>query len=347
MKKRTLPASVLAFVLGLALTGMTAVSLPSLVFAAESPATEAFTFVQLADPQLGKGGTAPNPYEFTVSSFKRAVRLVNALEVDFVVICGDLIHRSYQDANSLADFQEIQAGFTVPYYIAPGNHDVGDGGSRPTVASLNRYRQIFGEDYFSVEHKGYTFAIANTSLWRYQVQGESETHDSWFKQTLAAARDTNSPVFVVQHYPIADLKLSAADKLELLTLLETSGVVAVLAGHKHRLIIEDYNGIQLVAGESTGQNDDGRPLGFRIWHVDSPTSITHDFIPLELTADFNGDEIIDGADMDIMVEHWGENYALCDIAPPPFGDGIVDVQDMIVLVENLTTEVVDPNLVAR
>jgi 3',5'-cyclic AMP phosphodiesterase CpdA len=296
---------------------MTAVSFHSRVFAAESPATEAFTFVQISDPQLGKGGSAPNPYEFTVSSFKRAVRLVNALEVDFAIICGDLIHRAYQDPNSLADFKEIQAGFTVPCYIAPGNHDVGDGGSRPTVSSLNRYRQEFGEDYFSVEHKGYTFAIANTSLWRYQVQGESETHDSWFKQTLAAARDKNSPVFVAQHYPIADLRLSAADELELLTLLDTSGVVAVLAGHKHRLIVEDYNGIQLVAGESTGQNDDGRPLGFRIWHVDSPTSITHDFIPLELTADFNGDEIIDAADMDIMVEHWGEDYALCDIAPPP------------------------------
>ncbi|MHC4806693.1 MAG: hypothetical protein ACYTBX_10595, partial [Planctomycetota bacterium] len=91
--KKMLRILVMAFVLGLLLAGMTAVSFHSRVFAAESPATEAFTFVQISDPQLGKGGSAPNPYEFTVSSFKRAVRLVNALEVDFAVICGDLIHR--------------------------------------------------------------------------------------------------------------------------------------------------------------------------------------------------------------------------------------------------------------
>jgi sugar lactone lactonase YvrE len=54
-------------------------------------------------------------------------------------------------------------------------------------------------------------------------------------------------------------------------------------------------------------------------------------------VDFNGDGIVDCADMCIMVEHWGENYPLCDIGPTPFGDGIVDVQDLIILSEHLFT----------
>jgi predicted MPP superfamily phosphohydrolase len=326
---------VLAFVLGLALTGIVAVSLHGPVFAAESPATEAFTFVQLCDTQLGKGG-----YEQSVSSFKQAVRLINALKVDLVVICGDLVDNF--DDRSIADFKEIEAGLTMPCYPAPGNHDVGN---TPTVASLNHYRQVMGEDYFSVEHKGYTFVMANTSLWRTQVPGESQAHDSWFKQTLAAASDKNSPVFVVQHHPIRSLPTAN----ELLALFETSGVVAVLAGHTHTTTIEDYKGIQLVNGECTSTNSDGRPLGFRLWHVDSPTSITHEFIPLTQaipTPDFNGDEIVDCADMCIMVEHWGENYALCDIAPPLFGDGIVDVQDLIALAEHLYEEILPVELVA-
>jgi Tol biopolymer transport system component len=52
-------------------------------------------------------------------------------------------------------------------------------------------------------------------------------------------------------------------------------------------------------------------------------------------VDLNGDCKVDLADMHIMVDHWGENYALCDIGPTPLGDGIVDIQDFIVLTEHL------------
>ena len=65
------------------------------------------------------------------------------------------------------------------------------------------------------------------------------------------------------------------------------------------------------------------------------------------SPDFNGDGIVDAADMCIMVDHWGENYPLCDIGPTPLGDGIVDVQDLIVLAEYLFKEVNDPTLVAH
>lgn len=61
------------------------------------------------------------------------------------------------------------------------------------------------------------------------------------------------------------------------------------------------------------------------------------------TPDFNVDGIVDAADMCIIVDHWGENYRLCDIGPAPFGDGIIDVQDLIVLAEYLFEE---PGLIA-
>jgi N-acetylneuraminic acid mutarotase len=71
------------------------------------------------------------------------------------------------------------------------------------------------------------------------------------------------------------------------------------------------------------------------------------------SPDFNGDGIVDSADMRIMVNHWLTDYPLCDIAPPPFGDGIVDVQDLILLQdltllsEDLFEDVDDPTLVAH
>jgi len=58
-------------------------------------------------------------------------------------------------------------------------------------------------------------------------------------------------------------------------------------------------------------------------------------VSIEPVCDLNNDLKVDLADMHIMVDHWGKNNPLCDIGPTPIGDGIVDIQDMIVLAENL------------
>jgi len=52
-------------------------------------------------------------------------------------------------------------------------------------------------------------------------------------------------------------------------------------------------------------------------------------------VDLNSDGIVDCADMCIMVDYWGTDEPPCDIGPLPWGDGIVDVQDLIVLAEHL------------
>ncbi|MEJ2702370.1 MAG: SMP-30/gluconolactonase/LRE family protein [Sedimentisphaerales bacterium] len=44
--------------------------------------------------------------------------------------------------------------------------------------------------------------------------------------------------------------------------------------------------------------------------------------------DFNGDGVVDINDLVILIEYWGTDEALCDIAPAPFGDGIVDILDL-------------------
>jgi hypothetical protein len=69
--------------------------------------------------------------------------------------------------------------------------------------------------------------------------------------------------------------------------------------------------------------------------------------PIIPIVDFNCDGVVDSADVCIMVDHWGENYSLCDIGPTPIGDGMVDVQDLIVLAEHLFEDVNDPTLVAH
>jgi len=55
-------------------------------------------------------------------------------------------------------------------------------------------------------------------------------------------------------------------------------------------------------------------------------------------VDLNNDGIVDAADMCIIVDNWGTDDPLCDIGPMPWGDGIVDLEDLIVLAEHLFEE---------
>jgi hypothetical protein len=50
-------------------------------------------------------------------------------------------------------------------------------------------------------------------------------------------------------------------------------------------------------------------------------------------VDFNGDGKIGATDRDILLSNWGRSQLLCDIAPLPLGDGVVDGRDLAVLDE--------------
>jgi hypothetical protein len=70
-------------------------------------------------------------------------------------------------------------------------------------------------------------------------------------------------------------------------------------------------------------------------------------VPIFLIVDFNDDANVDEKDILTMAQHWCENYPLCDIGPMPWGDGIVDVQDLVVLAEYIEPEIRDPALIAH
>ena len=67
-------------------------------------------------------------------------------------------------------------------------------------------------------------------------------------------------------------------------------------------------------------------------------------IPL---VDLNGDGIVNSSDMCIVIELWNTDNPICDIGPAPWGDGIVDVEDLKVLAEHLFEQVNDPTLMTH
>jgi len=66
----------------------------------------------------------------------------------------------------------------------------------------------------------------------------------------------------------------------------------------------------------------------------SVLSTVWEFIP-EPEFDFNGDGVVDAQDLSIMVDHWHTDSPRHDLAPFPAGDGIVDAQDLVTLSEHL------------
>ncbi len=65
------------------------------------------------------------------------------------------------------------------------------------------------------------------------------------------------------------------------------------------------------------------------------------------TPDFTGDGQVDIQDLLILIEHWGQAEPSLDIAPPPFGDGMIDANDLEALMAYWGREVGDPALAAH
>ena len=236
--------------------------------------TKKFTFAQICDPQLGFGKS----YRHDIETFKQAVKKVNELKPNFVVICGDLVNSANDE--SYIDFKKINLGFKVPSCLISGNHDVGN---TPTEATLKYYRKTIGKDYFSFKNKGVTFIVLNSQLFKSPVEDESEKQYTWLKKTLWSAKIKKSPVIILQHYPLfinnpdetnEYYNLPFETRKKLLKLFDVNGVVAVLGGHLHKRITNYYKGILLANEGSTCRNFDTTPLGFTLWECEIVTDST-------------------------------------------------------------------------
>lgn len=267
-----------------------------------------FTFIQVCDPQIRVG---PDDSAFraegTVERFEAAARQINALNPDFVIVCGDLVQRS--GGESFAAYRDLRDRIAVPCYTAPGNHDFNPsrGDERPTPERLRLYREFFGNDYFAFVHEGRAFVFLNTPLylakeggdhWRVEpfegvIEEEYDKQDAWLRRTLAGYATRGLPIFLIGHHPLhpdmpglAPGVLPVPLRRDLFRLFQETGVGAVLGGHGHRVFIREYEGIPFVHAHTTSfllepdpeKRDD---FGFRCWRVHADGTYTHEFIPLE------------------------------------------------------------------
>lgn len=222
--------------------------------------------------------------------YEKAIAEANRLRPDFVVMCGDMT----QDANDLDQLGELKRitaklDDNIPMYWVAGNHDVGD---RPTPGTLAQYRQRFGEDNYSFDHKGSHFAVINSCVCfdPTDVPDEWESLIAFFKSDLSEARANGcNHILVLLHHPLfldtpddpdGDFVIPKKRRAVLLDIMKSNKVTAAFAGHVHRNILGSDGDLQMVASGSVGYPLGDDPSGFRVVEV-LDGSITHEYFSLD------------------------------------------------------------------
>ncbi|MCP3690191.1 MAG: hypothetical protein GY784_17440, partial [Gammaproteobacteria bacterium] len=196
---------------------------------------------------------------------------INAMKPEFVVHLGDItdpVPISPEFGGSAQVFHKASKVFSMPYYLVPGNHDIGEK-IHPALPKVNdkvsitkhtieQYEQHFERQRYSFEHEGCLFLVINTMLFNSKLEEEQGQWD-WLKKTLC--ENTGKRVFVFGHYPIY---LSAKDepgfydnidepaRSQLIDLLEQHKVEGYYAGHVHNFFYNYLNGMHQFALPSTG-----------------------------------------------------------------------------------------------
>jgi 3',5'-cyclic AMP phosphodiesterase CpdA len=227
------------------------------------------TLAQLCDPQLGFG---EDGFDADVARLEQAIRQINELTPDAVLIAGDMVN-DISDTDAVKTVLEKIAQIQSPVLLTAGNHDLPD---PVTAEGLKRYRSFFGEDFRVLECKGRCIISANSQLWREAPLEESARHDQRLHDALQKAKKKGQPVLLMTHVPPFVTSANEADEYfnlpetkrnELLRLCEDHHVIIWLAGHTHKTAQRRYKDIAILNGETTSRNFDKHPFGFRLLTV--------------------------------------------------------------------------------
>lgn len=227
--------------------------------------SDAFLFIQLADPQFGMY-TKDRDFAQETANYEFAIATANRLKPRFVIVCGDLVNKPGDEAQ-IAEYQRISKKLdsSIRLYHVAGNHDVGN---VPTPEANAAYRARFGPDFYSFREGPIYGIVLNSSL-IHSPQGAPEDFEkqkSWLKAELEKARQSTAPHIVVfQHHPFFLERGDEPDQyfnipLErrkpLLELFHQYSVRYLFAGHYHRNAQGRDGEIEMITTGPVGQ-----PLG--------------------------------------------------------------------------------------
>lgn len=206
----------------------------------------------LSDPHLSTGALAGGPARALHTALGRAA----ALDVDAVVITGDLVDRATPAAYEVLRevLEDAARSMRAPVLLAAGNHDDAD-----------VLRELFGgtshlaggrSTHYAQELPGARLLVLDSAV-RGQGAGRiGEPQLTWLAAELSAHPDV--PTLLALHHPPAAVGIPFLDGMGLddaSALAEVVSahrqVVRVLAGHVHRTTTTAFAGSVAVTAPST------------------------------------------------------------------------------------------------
>lgn len=228
----------------------------------------------VADPHCTRGTDDDQP--MYRGRFEKAIAAVNAVQVDAVLIAGDLV--SSMRNEYVHDFKQMIRHFEAPTYYVPGNHDVGDKvlpeKQGVTSARVAKYEMALGPSYW-VQQIGWLRVIGlNSSLF---ASGLPEEEQQWaFLENLLDPRTDPVPTVLLMHHPPFSKtplepggvywNIEPTERARLTSMAQRAGVMAILSGHLHYSIAHNLDGIQYVTSPpvSFGLPRGKRPQGWTL-----------------------------------------------------------------------------------
>ncbi len=229
-------------------------------------------------------------HDWDAERWAAAIEIANHLRPEFVVVGGDMIDdpsRAEQVESLLSIASRLDDD--IPIHWAPGNHDISSNFLVPSAHDIDKYREIFGPDYYSFSYGPVTYVVMNTVVIDHPelVPDEFEEQMEWLERELTVAE---GEVVLMGHHPLfvrsADeddtyWNLPVERRRRILELAHGAGVRLALAGHWHRNSIAHDGPLEMVTSGPIGYPLGDDPSGYRIVNV-TDRGLSHRYEPLEL-----------------------------------------------------------------
>jgi serine/threonine-protein phosphatase CPPED1 len=244
-----------------------------------------FFFIQLTDPQFGFI-ESNNGFEKETALYEKAVKEINRLKPDFVVITGDFVN-TQGDKLQIAEFKRITGMIDtkVPVYYTPGNHDIGQA---PAQQDIDSYISQYGDTKFSFKYKNNSFIGFNSNFIKARTPDLEQAQFDWLKKELSESKGVKH-IILFCHHPFFTVSPDEPDNYsnvaietrnKYLALFKEYNVNAVFAGHTHANGFAKFGDMEMIITSAVGRPLGKDPSGFRIVKV-YDSSIESNFYPLD------------------------------------------------------------------
>lgn len=240
--------------------------------------------IQISDPQLGFIEKNKSIEQETIL-LKKAIQKINSLQPEILVITGDFVNSSH-NIEQIKKFKELchLISHEILLYKVPGNHDIGNSCNKENV---DFYNAQYGEDHFSILHKGVQLIGINSCLIKNDAPQQKHQLQWLHKELKQKCKIEQRIIF--GHHPFFLSNISEKESysnmpIKIRTIYNALflkyHVSHYFAGHLHNNATAENNGIKYITTSALGKQLGNARSGIRIIQIKNK-KISHLYVPIE------------------------------------------------------------------